>query len=194
MVRGGEEEGLTLGYPIETPNHRNVRRALRVALFVGGLCGLAPGALPAQQEQQQEQQGQQQVQTPALPDSTFTGPPISPGGAFLRSLIIPGWAQAKLGAESRGAAYFFAWTFSIFMVARTQYRLDIAKRNEEANPDLVEARTQQREDWIALALFTAFFSGADGWISVHLYGFEEKTGLSPENVAFQVGWKIPVGP
>jgi hypothetical protein len=194
MVRGGEEGGLTVRHAAEIRGRSNVGTALQLALFVGGLCLVTPGALPAQQEQQERQEQQEQADARALPDSTFTGPPISPGGAFFRSLIIPGWAQARLGAESRGAGYFFVWAFSIFMVARTQYRLDIAKRNEEANPALVEARTQQREDWMALAIFTAFFSGADGWVSVHLYGFDEKTGLSPENVAFRVGWKIPVGP
>jgi hypothetical protein len=142
------------------------------------------------------------AQQPAAPaaseqaDTVFTPPPLTPGGAFLRSLVLPGWAQAELGAETRGAFYFLAETFSLFMVVRSQIRLSHAERTE---PDLetsglVESRRQQREDWIALAVFWAFFSAADGWVSVQLFGFEERTGLRPEDVAFQVGWKIPFGP
>lgn len=130
------------------------------------------------------------------PDTLFTPPPLSPGGAFLRSLVIPGWAQAELGFETRGAFYFLAEAFSLFMVARSQIRLSHAERTavDPETSGLVSARRQQREDWIALAVFWAFFSAADGWVSVQLFGFEERTGLRPEDVAFQVGWKIPIGP
>lgn len=151
-------------------------------------CALAifvPVAAVAQEEPEREE---------AALDSIFRQPPLSPGGAFLRSLVLPGWAQAELGAESRGALYFFAETFSLFMVARTQIRLDWAERTQPEDSGLISARKQQREDWIALAVFTAFFAAADGWISVHLFGFDERTGLKPEDVAIGVGWKIPVGP
>jgi hypothetical protein len=127
-------------------------------------------------------------------DSIFPRPPISAGGAFFRSLVLPGWAQTELGSEARGAFYFFAEAFSLFMVARTQIRLNEAERTLPEGSGLIDARKQQREDWLALAVFWAFFSGADGWVSVHLYGFEQRTGLKPEDVTFLVGWKIPVGP
>lgn len=127
-------------------------------------------------------------------DTLFSKPPLSAGGAFWRSLVIPGWAQAELGAESRGALYFFAESFSLFMVARTQLRLDWAVRTQPEDSGLISSRRQQREDWIALAVFWALFAAADGWVSVHLFGFDERTGLQPDDVAFRIGWKIPVGP
>ena len=120
--------------------------------------------------------------------------PISPGGAFLRSLVLPGWAQAELGHESRGAFYFLAETFSLFMVARTQIRLNHAERTLPADDDIISARKQQRQDWIALAVFWGLFSAADGWVSVQLYGFDEATGVRPGETAFSVGWSIPFGP
>jgi hypothetical protein len=157
-------------------------RALALALV---LMIQTPATLVAQQEQ---------AAGPVRPDSLFPEPPISPGGAFLRSLVIPGWAQAELGAEARGAFYFFAEAFSLFMVARTQIRLDHAERNLPDDDPLVLGRRQQREDWIAMAVFWAFFAAADGWVSVHLYGFDERTGLEPEQVAFGVSFRIPLGP
>lgn len=138
---------------------------------------------------------QQQEAAPAeRPDSLFPQPPLSPGGAFIRSLVIPGWAQAELGATSRGAFYFFAEAFSLFMVARSQIRLAQAERTEPEGSLVISSRRQQKEDWIALAVFWALFAGADGWISVQLYGFDERTGIGPEEVALEFGWKIPLGP
>jgi hypothetical protein len=158
----------------------------RASVLAIGLAVLVPTLAAAQEEP-----GQAEA-TPA--DSIFSKPPLSPGGAFLRSFVLPGWAQAELGAESRGALYFFIESFSLFMVARTQARLSWAERTRPEDSGLVESRKQQREDWIALAVFTAFFAAADGWVSVHLYGFEERTGVAPEDIAIGIGWKIPIGP
>ncbi len=127
-------------------------------------------------------------------DLIFPQPPISAWGAFFRSLVIPGWGQAELGAESRGALYFFLESTSILMIARSQTRLAHAERTLPEGSPLIEARKQQREDWIALAVFTALFSAADAWVSVQLFGFEEVTGTGPDDVALIVGWKVPLGP
>ncbi|UCF19108.1 MAG: hypothetical protein JSU87_14440 [Gemmatimonadota bacterium] len=128
-------------------------------------------------------------------DSIFTRPPISGGGAFLRSLAVPGWGQAELGHYGRGAFYFFAESFSLFIVARTQIRLNHAERNLPPESSFVKSRRQQREDWIAMAVFWALFAGADAWISVQLYGFDERTGIGPGGEsAYLIGWKIPFGP
>ena len=133
--------------------------------------------------------------TPSLPpDSAFRRPPITAGGAFLRSLLLPGWAQADLGHEARGGFYFLAETFSLLMIARTQQRLDHARRTLPEDDNIISAREQQREDWIALAVFWALFSAADGWVSVQLYGFDDVTGVTPGQTAFLIGWKIPLGP
>lgn len=127
-------------------------------------------------------------------DSIFRQPPVSAWGAFVRSLVLPGWGQAELGYTGRGAAYFFVEAFSIVMIGRTQQRLNHAERTLPPDDPLIEQRKQQREDWIALAIFTAFFSAADGWVSVQLWGFDEVTGSGPDDVAFNIGWRIPFGP
>jgi len=164
----------------------NPGRLLGASAIALGLAASLPAAAVAQEEP---------VRQEAAPaDSFFSKPPLSPGGAFLRSFVLPGWAQAELGAESRGALYFFAESFSLFMVARTQARLSWAERTQPENSPVIESRRQQREDWIALAVFWAFFAAADGWVSVHLYGFDERTGVKPEDIAIGVGWQIPIGP
>lgn len=54
-------------------------------------------------------------------------PPISPGGAFVRALVLPGWGHASIGAYTRGGFYFAAETTTGFLLARTIRRLGIAK-------------------------------------------------------------------
>lgn len=121
-------------------------------------------------------------------------PPIGPWGAFVRSLAVPGWGQSELGAEGRGALYFVAEGFSLWMWARAQRRLDHARRALPETDPLVESRKQQREDWITLTVFLAFFNAADAWVTAHLYGFEAKTVPIPgESEALFLGWSVPVG-
>lgn len=132
-----------------------------------------------------------QQKTPFAPDTV--APPIGPGGAFWRSLVVPGWGQAELGAETRGAAYFLAEGFSVWMWARAQRRLDHARRSLPEDDPLVESRKQQREDWITLSVFLAFFNAADAWVTAHLYGFETKAIPVPEESALLIGAWIPVG-
>ncbi len=154
----------------------------------------APAALSAQEAE---------APPPSQIDSVFPRPPLSAGGAFFRSLFLPGWAQAELGHEARGAFYFFAESFSLFMIARTQKRLAHAQRTLPEDSGIISSRRQQREDWIALAVFWAFFSAADAWVSVQLFGFEDRTEMGPQPVSlqmrwedsgFEVGWRIAVGP
>ena len=157
-----------------------LKRALRAALLA--LILLGAGEARAQ--------GRERGPAPVA-DTLFPEPPISAGGAFFRSVAIPGWAQADLGAPERGAFYFLMEAASLWMVIRTQRRLNHAERTSPGS-SLVESRRQQREDWIALAVFWSLFSGADGWVSVQLYGFRERTGQRPGDVtALELGWKVP---
>jgi hypothetical protein len=165
----------------------NPRTSLFLARVSLVACLLA--AAPEVVEAQQAQDAQAQV----LPDSGFSKPPLTPGGAFIRSLVIPGWAQSELGAHTRGAFYFLVESFAILMVARSQIRLSHVERAEPWNEGLIESRKDQREDWLAIAVFTAFFSAADGFVSVHLWGFDERTDLEP-GVSAAVSVNIPFAP
>lgn len=74
-----------------------------------------------------------------LPDSTSG---ISPGGAFLRSALIPGWGHAKVGAHGRGAFYFAIETAAAFMVVKSQSRLSLAQNRVKLKEDVVTTRLQ----------------------------------------------------
>ena len=70
----------------------------------------------------------------------------SPGGAFVRSLAIPGWGQAVSGSPGRGAFYFTVQSVTVWMILKTTRTLGsasdiLAMRRLEAM-----ARLLQEED------------------------------------------------
>src|SRR5262249_49420172 len=66
--------------------------------------------------------------------------PTSPGGAFVRALILPGWGHAAIGSYTRGGFYFLTETTTAFMLLRTQRHIDVAK----AGRDLQESRAREQ--------------------------------------------------
>ncbi len=55
----------------------------------------------------------------------------NPGGAFLRSLVVPGWGQAASGAYSRAIFYAVAETASGTMVFKSHQFLSSARKGLE---------------------------------------------------------------
>jgi hypothetical protein len=126
----------------------------------------------------------------ARPD---TVPPISPLGAFGRSLILPGWGQVEVGRPVRGAIYFGAEAMSLYMVFKSSSKLGAARKIEPPDEDLVDARKRQRENWIVMSVFIAFVSGLDAWVSTHFWDFETTIDAPPDGTAgASVGLKVNV--
>lgn len=153
---------------------------IRCLVFLFGALVLAP-TLAAQQ-------------TPpaaAPADTTEGAGVVSPRGAFIRSLILPGWGQSVVGAPGRGGVYFALESTSLWMLYRTQQRLSAARSEERflrenrlLGPQeqfaLVNAREEQRQDWLVLSVFWLFFAGADAFVAAHLRDFDQRVVLAPE--------------
>lgn len=133
------------------------------------------------------------------PDSAAAGgrPGPAPLAALARSIILPGWGQAAVGRPVRGAFYFAAEAGSLFMVVKSQQKLDAARRAVgagQADSSLVRSRVSQREDWIVLSAFWALMSGVDAWVSANLSDFQQPLTPPPDGTpgaALQV--RIPLG-
>ena len=128
-------------------------------------------------------------------DSTGPLPPVSPMGAFFRSLVLPGWGQVSVDQPGRGAFYFAMEAGSLWMLFKTNAKLNAAKRSYPRNDELIAAREAQFEDWAALAVFWALFSGVDAWVSAQLWDFKGEVVPPPDGspgAAFQ--YSVPVGP
>ncbi|WP_419161933.1 hypothetical protein [Candidatus Palauibacter sp.] len=118
-------------------------------------------------------------------------PPVSPLGAFGRSLILPGWGQLEVGQPTRGAFYFAAESVFLFMVLKSDARLSAAREEMPPNEERLEARTGQRENWMVLAGFIAFLSGLDAWVSAQFWDFEPTIGPPADgSVGIALGLKL----
>lgn len=137
---------------------------------------------------------------------------ISPRAALIRSLIIPGWGQASVGAYKRAGFFFAAQSASWYMLIKTLNKLSDARDIERERVDftsdtlrarmaldtmlarvlsdpaafdervgtdadirasrgLIDAREEQRQDWITYTLFFTFASGVDAYIAAQLADF-----------------------
>jgi hypothetical protein len=138
----------------------------------------------------------------AVPDSLLR---ISPRGAFMRSLVLPGWGQSELGLPGRGGIYFALEAGSLWMFIKSSRKLDEAREGEriaretgvlgpEQIDPLVRDRQNQREDWLTLSIFWLFFSGADAFVAAHLQDFDVHVNAIPRpGGAVQLQATIPVG-
>ena len=94
-------------------------------------------------------------------------PPITPAGAFLRSLILPGWGQARLGRNVTGGLFLLWEGVCATMVWKAQWQLDYARERGK----WVKSHTQEREDWIVLLVFNHLLAGAEAYVSANLFDF-----------------------
>jgi hypothetical protein len=129
---------------------------------------------------------------------------ISPQGAFVRSLVLPGWGQSAVGSPGRGAVYFALETASLWMVYKSQRKLHFARRNQEylrevgeleedRQTGLVNSREEQLEDWITLSGFLLLFNAADAFVSAHLVDFDRRIGVVPGRRGADLQLSVPVG-
>ena len=177
--------------------HRERRALGRIVFALGvAVAGNGAGSLAAQEIPAPE------VPPPAVaPDSAR----FSAQSALLRSLVLPGWGQAYVGAHGRGALYFALESGSLWMVYKSSRALAAARRLESYMREngalaadqplpLAESRAQQVEDWITLSIFWALFAGADAYVSAQLADFAGHVGAAPGpagETRFQV--RFPVG-
>jgi hypothetical protein len=128
-------------------------------------------------------------------DSAGVSPPVSPMGAFFRSLVLPGWGQVSVDQPGRGAFYFAMEAGSLWMLLKTNSKLNAARSADPMDEELVALREDQFEDWATLAVFWALFAGVDAWVSAQLWDFTGEVVPPPDGspgAAFR--YSIPVGP
>lgn len=128
-------------------------------------------------------------------DSVEVRPPVTPMGAFFRSLVLPGWGQVAADQPGRGAFYFAAEAGSLWMLFKTNAKLKAAKSATPYDQETVDLREAQVEDWATLAVFWALFAGVDAWVSAQLWDFTGEIVPPPDGspgAAFR--YSVPVGP
>ena len=115
--------------------------------------------------------------TPMVPDTLpLTRRPISPGGALLRSLLIPGWGQARMG-RSLAAGFFLAVEgAALGMALKANSELDYMR---EIDSPSVSAKAQEREDWLVIVGVNHLIAGIEAYVSAYLWDFPGDLQMRP---------------
>jgi hypothetical protein len=103
---------------------------------------------------------------PAVNDTSLRF--ISPFNALWRSLLLPGWGQARLNRKLP-AGIFVAWEgVTLGMTLKTRSELDYLRRTGSGRAD---SKRQEHEDWLVLLVFNHLFAGLDAYVAAHLADF-----------------------
>jgi hypothetical protein len=96
-------------------------------------------------------------------------------GAFWRSLLLPGWGQAKLNRKLTGAL-FVAWEgVTLGMSIKTSHELSYLRTVQSGR---VKSKEKERQDWLVLLGFNHLFSAIEAYVSSHLWDFPGDLGIS----------------
>lgn len=101
----------------------------RIALIAWALA-LAPGALDAQEI----------PPVAPLPEPSSAPTGVSPGGAFLRAVLVPGWGHASIGSYGRGGFYFLAEGITAYGLIKTRLRLGEARDRVDFREEVLRER------------------------------------------------------
>lgn len=96
--------------------------------------------------------------------------PISPMGGLWRSLLIPGWGQAKLNRKLTGALFVVWEGVTLGMSIKTSHELSYLRRTRSGS---VHSKEEERQDWLVLMGFNHLFSGIEAYVSAHLWDFPQ---------------------
>jgi hypothetical protein len=121
-------------------------------------------------------------------------PPISPGRAFLSSLLLPGLGQASMDRPFGTALFATVEAGALVMLIKSRFDLDAARDGlgdsvvvryaidpttgqpvpAEYAPgpyteDLVRARKLHYEDWLFVLIFNHVIAGADAFVAAQLW-------------------------
>ncbi|MEP6991009.1 MAG: hypothetical protein ABJA80_08790 [bacterium] len=126
-------------------------------------------------------------------------PPLSPRRAFLYSLVVPGFAQSRLGRPTAGALFVLTESIAIAMLRESRADLREARlfrrdtienigndpvtgepvlHNNAYNDELISIRRGHVEDWVAFLIANHLFAGADAYVAAHLWDLPTQVQVS----------------
>jgi hypothetical protein len=65
---------------------------------------------------------------------------VSPGGAFLRAVLVPGWGHVAIGSPTRGGFYFALEAMTAYAFFRTRARLTDARDRAALRESVLRTR------------------------------------------------------
>jgi hypothetical protein len=110
-------------------------------------------------------------------------------GALWRSLLIPGWGQAKLNRKLTGALFVVWEGVTIGMSIKTSHELAYLR---ETGSGSVRSKEKERQDWLVLLGFNHLFSAIEAYVSSHLWDFPEDLDITAGPLPGGVGASVRV--
>ena len=148
------------------PTRSRHSRRVSISFFLALMLLAAPAA--ARLDAQDSARVRPRVVPAMAPPDTLNRQYISPMNALWRSLLIPGWGQARLNRKLAGGL-FLAWEgVTLGMSLKTRRELAYLRRT---NSGRANDKRQEHEDWIVLLAFNHLFSGLEAYVSAHLADF-----------------------
>lgn len=92
----------------------------------------------------------------------------SPLNYMLRSMLIPGWGQASLDRKLPGGLFLAFEGVALAMVLKSSGELDYLERT---GSERIEAKRQERQDWVVLLAMNHLFSGLEAFVAANLFDF-----------------------
>jgi hypothetical protein len=139
--------------------------ALGLLLLIGGAPRLAAQLPLPTPPPQDSTRAADTVKVPPF----RVAPPISPGGAFARSFLVPGWGQAVLGRRVTGAFFVFWEGVTVAMTIKAAHQLSYLE--DVGDSARIESKKQEIQDWAVLVAFNHLVAGAEAFVSAYLWDF-----------------------
>ena len=98
--------------------------------------------------------------------------PIGPGGAFLRSFLLPGWGQLQLHRPIPALVFLgIEGTFAGLSIKANHDVKQARLTDQSPDSSVVSAKKRAREDWLVLLGFNHLMAGLEAYVSSHLWDF-----------------------
>ena len=134
-----------------------------------------------------------QALTPSSLHDSLTGiprkAPVGPTGALWRSLLVPGWGQAKLGRGVAAGIFIAVEGVSLGMVLKTNSELQYTRATDTT---AVHDKSQEREDWIVILALNHLLAGLEAYVSAHLWDFPGDLAIKPTHGGVAASVSFPV--
>jgi hypothetical protein len=115
--------------------------------------------------------------------------PIKPMNALWRSILLPGWGQARLGRKLT-AGILIAWEgTTLGMSIKTRHELAYLRRTGSERAD---DKRREHEDWLVLLGFNHLFAGLEAYVSAHLSDFPADLHLQAVPGGFGGSVSVPI--
>lgn len=116
---------------------------------------------------------------------------VAPLAALWRSMVLPGWGQLKLRRTFPAGLFMAGEAFTVTMALRKNHELN-ALRRAGADTAALNAKSQQREDWLVLIAVNHVLAGLEAYVGASLADFPAELTLRRGPGGTAVGVTVPL--